>query len=258
MEEKQELSDKINQFSIAVEKTYRDCKKFASIAEIQYPAMQEDLDNARRLFPAYRRKLKAVSRNVSEPEGLEEKIKGTAMLKFYVTVNQMKCKFNLALYDRAIEYSESMDNQFDSFYKKMVDNLLGNIKDKTVAVPKIPPTMPEENNLIGTESDGSHQWAKMFIRGVLPNSGNLEPFQKIMAEYDVQLDKAYKLWEATKDTVLDTTGIYAVVAQHRMLFTDEGGRRHMGGKRGKINFDYQILEMTADRKGLYADVIFGK
>lgn len=167
-------------------------------------------------------------------------------------LDRIGSRYQTRLNEKVVEYSKQMNEQYDVFYRHMVDNLLVNIKEGNVTVPEkgpMDPTHPRNPRII-EGFVGAYNWSKFVVKGTLPSDG-FETCQKIMDEYDRLLDEAGKLWEATKDTSLNTQGLYGVLFQHSVMFRDEKGTPHMGGKRGKINIDYQAMKMFADKGGLF-------
>lgn len=187
----------------------------AKIESLRYPSMLQQLQSAYRSFSIFTDKIAYLEKIVhrlgkENPRVIARAEKVAKQVEVVATrLDRIGSRYQSRLNEKVVEYAKGMDEQYDAFYRHMADNLLSNIKEKNVDVPKVP--MNPENAV---------PWSKLFAEGTVPSDG-FETCRKIMDEYDRQLNEADKLYEATKDTSLNTKALYALLFQHRVLFTEE-------------------------------------
>ncbi len=224
----------------------------ALIEPLRYPSQQQQLESASRSFSIFIDNFKHTGKIVDSLGKEDPKViaKAETVAKQVEVVtkklDRIGSRYQSILNKKVAEYSKQMDEQYDAFYKHMVDNLFANIKQGNVTVPDKGPMDPAypRNPKVLEGFEGAYDWSKFLIKGTLP-SDNFETCRKIMAEYRRLVNEAQKLWEATKDTVLDTRYLYTLLFQHTVWFNDENEKPYMGGKRGKINIDFHLMEMFA-------------
>ncbi len=230
-------------------KKFHDYIALTKVESLRYPSLYKQLQSAYRSFSMFVGNFKNLGELVNclgeeDPKAIAKAEKVAEQAKVVAAkLDKIGSRYQSELDAKVSKYMRQMDEQYDAFGLHMTGNLFNNIKEGKVTVPKKDPMGYKNPRNFEEEFGGAREWAGLFLVGTAPLD-NFEAIRKIMDNYDGVLDNAYKLWKATKDTVLNTNRLSVLLLHYGS-----------SGKRGQMNLIQQGMGIFSDKQGLFKDVI---
>jgi hypothetical protein len=214
----------LEKFRADIPKLLLDYLKLSKMERLRYPSAMKDLQRSSDLaskFDAGFRDLATCQDDLTlRHKTLAEQVK-TLAAKF----ESMRAVYQERLDTVATDLDTKMDAQYDAYYRQLAEG---------VALNQNAYRGRSKQDL--NTANASDEFLSVFMISTVPTD-NFFSIRAIKDKYDQLIDEAKEMWKMSQDTPLDVSRLYGVILKHSVMYKDEKGVNHVGGKRGKVNTD---------------------